>query len=295
MIYTLYYVHDPMCSWCYAFKSTLEKLKKNLDSNIKIVHVVGGLAKDSDEIMPKDMQEKIENIWYEIEKVTGTKFNHDFWKICQPRRSTYIACKATMLARYENKENEMIEAIQEAYYQKALNPSDATTLINLSKQIGMDEKKFEEDLKSQKIENIWYEIEDVTGTKFNHDFWKKCSPRRSTYLACEATILARYENKEEEMINAIQEAYYQKAMNPSDATTLISLAKQIGMDEKKFEEDLKSQKIEDDLQNELNFRRSLHVKTFPSLILEYKKELYPINIKYNDYEAMLNQIKKREV
>ena len=203
MIYTLYYVHDPMCSWCYAFKSTLEKLKKNLDSNIKIVHVVGGLAKDSDEIMPKDMQEKIENIWYEIEKVTGTKFNHDFWKICQPRRSTY--------------------------------------------------------------------------------------------LACEATMLARYENKEEEMINAIQEAYYQKAMNPSDATTLISLAKQIGMDEKKFEEDLKSQKIEDDLQNELNFRRSLHVKTFPSLILEYKKELYPINIKYNDYEAMLNQIKKREV
>ena len=203
MIYTLYYVHDPMCSWCYAFKSTLEKLKKNLDSNIKIVHVVGGLAKDSDEIMPKDMQEK--------------------------------------------------------------------------------------------IENIWYEIEEVTGTKFNHDFWKKCIPRRSTYLACEATMLARYENKEEEMISAIQEAYYQKAMNPSDATTLISLAKQIGMDEKKFEEDLKSQKIEDDLQNELNFRRSLHVKTFPSLILEYKKELYPINIKYNDYEAMLNQIKKREV
>ena len=199
MIYTLYYVHDPMCSWCYAFKPTLEKLRKHLDSNIKIVNVVGGLAPHSNEIMPKEMQEK--------------------------------------------------------------------------------------------IENIWYEIQEVTGTKFNHDFWKKCLPRRSTYLACQATILARYENKEEEMINAIQEAYYQKAMNPSDATTLISLAKQIGMDEKKFEEDLKSQKIEEDLQNELNFRRSLYVKTFPSLILKYKKELYPINIKYNDYESMLNQIK----
>lgn len=198
MIYTLYYVHDPMCSWCYAFKPSLEKLKKHLNSNIKIVNVVGGLAAHSDEIMPQEMQEKIENIWYEIEEVTGTKFNHDFWKKCLPRRSTYLACQATMLARYENKEDEMIEAIQEAYYQKALNPSDASTLINLAKQIGMDEKKFEEDLKSQKIE--------------------------------------------------------------------------------------------DDLQNELNFRRSLHVKTFPSLILKYKKELYPINIKYNDHEAMLNQI-----
>lgn len=198
MIYSLYHVHDPMCSWCYAFKPTLDELRKHLADNIKLVHVVGGLAKHSDEVMPKDMQEK--------------------------------------------------------------------------------------------IEDIWYEIEDVVGTKFNHDFWKDCLPRRSTYLACQATILARAEDKEDEMIEAIQEAYYQKALNPSDASTLIELAKNIGMDEKKFEEDLKSQKIEEDLQNELNFRRSLNVRSFPSLILKYKKELYPINIKYNDYESMLNQI-----
>ena len=198
MIYTLYHVHDPMCSWCYAFKPTLDELRKNLNSNIKIQHVVGGLAKHSDEIMPKDMQEKIQNIWYDIEKSVGTKFNHDFWK--------------------------------------------------------------------------------------------KNQARRSTYLACQATMLARYENKEDEMIAAIQEAYYQNAQNPSDASTLIALAKQIGMDEKKFEEDLKSQKIEDHLQVELNLRRSLYVNSFPSLILKYKKELYPINIKYNDYKSMLEQI-----
>lgn len=198
MIYTLYYVHDPMCSWCYAFKPTLAELRKKLNSNIKIINVVGGLAKHSNEVMPKDVQEKIENIWYEIKRVVGTKFNHDFWK--------------------------------------------------------------------------------------------KCIPRRSTYLACQATILARYENKEDEMIEAIQNAYYLNAQNPSDASTLIMLAKQIGMDEKKFEEDLKSDKIEEDLQYELNFRRSLNVKNFPSLILKYKKELYPINIKYNDYKSMLEQI-----
>ena len=198
MIYTLYHVHDPMCSWCYAFKPTLDELRKKLNSNIKIINVVGGLAKHSNEVMPKDVQEKIENIWYEIKRVVGTKFNHDFWK--------------------------------------------------------------------------------------------KCIPRRSTYLACQATILARYENKEDEMIEAIQNAYYLNAQNPSDASTLITLAKQIGMNEKKFEKDLKSDKIEEDLQNELNFRRSLNVKNFPSLILKYKKELYPINIKYNDYKSMLEQI-----
>ena len=198
MIYTLYHVHDPMCSWCYAFKPTLDELRKNLDTNIKIQHVVGGLAKHSDEILPEDMQDKIQNIWFEIEKTVGTKFNHDFWDKCLPRRSTYLACQATMLARYDNKEDEMIEAIQKAYYQNAQNPSDASTLIKLAKKIGMDEKKFEEDLKSEKIEN--------------------------------------------------------------------------------------------DLQNELNFRRSIHVRAFPSLVLKYKKELYPINIKFNDYKSMLDQI-----
>lgn len=198
MIYTLYHVHDPMCSWCYAFKPTLDELRKNLNSNIKIQHVVGGLAKHSDEVMPKNMQDKIESIWYEIEKTVGTKFNHDFWKNCLPRRSTYLACQATILARYKNKEDEMIEAIQKAYYQNAQNPSDASTLVNLAKQIGMDEKKFEEDLRSQKIE--------------------------------------------------------------------------------------------DDLQVELNLRRSLYVNSFPSLVLKYKKELYPINIKFNDHKSMLEQI-----
>ena len=198
MVYTLYYVHDPMCSWCYAFKPTLDELQKNLNDDIKLVNVVGGLAPHSDEPMPQNQREMIQNIWYEIEEKTGAKFNHDFWKENTPKRSTYLSCQATMLARYVGKENEMIEAIQEAYYLKAKNPSDSSVLIQLAKQIGMDEKKFEEDLNSLKIEK--------------------------------------------------------------------------------------------DLEEELNFRRSLYVRSFPSLVLKYKKDVYPINIQFGDYKAMLKQI-----
>ena len=198
MIYTLYHVHDPMFSWCYAFKPTLDELRKNLKNNIKLVHVVGGLAKHSNEDMPLNQQEMISNIWHEIEAKVGTKFNHDFWKKCKPRRSTYLSCQATMLARYENKEDEMIEAIQEAYYLKALNPSDSSTLVQLAKQIGMDEVKFEKDLHAEKIEK--------------------------------------------------------------------------------------------ELMDELNLRRSINVRSFPSLVLKYKKETYPINIQFGDYKAMLSQI-----
>lgn len=194
----LYYIHDPMCSWCYAFKKDYDKLKKKLPSNIELINIVGGLAKDTNEPMPKDMQEKIESVWYEIEKMTGAKFNHDFWRKCEPRRSTYLACKAVISAKEQDKENEMIDAIQEAYYQKAQNPSDEETLIALANSLNLDVNKFTSDLKSQKIEELF--------------------------------------------------------------------------------------------QNDLEKRRDLKVFSFPSLILQYKKELYPINIKYNDVNKLLKQI-----
>ncbi|WP_428025865.1 DsbA family protein [Arcobacter sp.] len=194
----LYYIHDPMCSWCYAFKKDYDKLKKRLPSNIEVINIVGGLAKDTNEPMPKEMQEKIASIWHEIEKMTGTKFNHKFWKECSPRRSTYLACKAVLSAKEQNKENEMIDAIQRAYYQKAQNPSDEEILVNIANELLLDKDKFITDLKSEKIEKLF--------------------------------------------------------------------------------------------QDDLEKRRELKVFSFPSLVLQYKKELYPINIKYNKVDEMLRQI-----
>jgi protein-disulfide isomerase-like protein with CxxC motif len=54
------------------------------------------------------------------------------------------------------------------------------------------------------------------GTEFNFDFWTKCQPRRDTYKACRAVIAASQQNAEEAMIEAIQKAYYLRAMNPSE-------------------------------------------------------------------------------
>lgn len=196
--HTLYYVYDPMCSWCYAFAPTFEEVKNKLNDNINIVYIPGGLAKHSAEIMPKDMQTKIESIWYEIETAVGTKFNHDFWTKCEPRRSTYLSCQATIAARLQNKEYEMIKGIQEAYYQKAMNPSDKDTLITVAKSIGLDIKRFKKE------------------------------------LTAESTI------------------------------TL-------------FEKDL-------------NLRRRLYVRAFPSLVLKYKKETYPIAHEYNNPQKILDQI-----
>ncbi len=149
---TLYYVYDPMCSWCWGFNKTWNKVKKSLPKNINIQYVLGGLAPDSNEIMSDKMREYIQYNWQKIEKnIPGTIFNYDFWTNCTPVRSTYPACRAVIAAKNQNDQLEisMINAIQEAYYLYAKNPSKDTTLINIAKAIGLNVTQFKKDLNSK--------------------------------------------------------------------------------------------------------------------------------------------------
>ena len=147
----LIYVYDPMCSWCWGYRETWLKLKAALGDKLTIEYKVGGLAPDSDELMPIDMQQFLQQTWQRIEQQLGTPFNHEFWHLAQPRRSTYPACRAVLVARQYNKEHEMLYAIQKAYYLNAQNPSDISTLANLAEQIGLDKTAFINDIQSDAI------------------------------------------------------------------------------------------------------------------------------------------------
>ena len=148
---TLYYFHDPMCSWCWGFRRVWLLVEKELEK-IEIVYQCGGLAKDSDITMPNDMQQMIQKYWRTVEQKTKSKFNFDFWHQCNPKRSTYPSCRAVISAKNQNKEREMIYAVQQAYYINAQNPSEYSTLIQLAKQIKLDIKAFEKDIYSNEVE-----------------------------------------------------------------------------------------------------------------------------------------------
>lgn len=140
---TLYYVHDPMCSWCWGYRPTWQRLKTQLPKDLKLVYLVGGLAPDSDVPMPIDMQERLQVTWRTISQQFGTAFNFDFWKLNTPRRSTYPACRAVLAAEsLANKGEEMIAAIQLAYYRNAKNTSDLDTLAVLASELGIDAAVF---------------------------------------------------------------------------------------------------------------------------------------------------------
>lgn len=148
----LYYVYDPMCSWCWGYRDSWIKLSQALQSDgLEVRYQLGGLAPDSDLLMPADLQQTLQNIWHKIHSQLGTQFNFDFWTECKPQRSTYPACRACLIARSDNKENEMLFAIQQAYYLQAKNPSLTVVLSELAAQLGFDQAWFEQQLSDDLI------------------------------------------------------------------------------------------------------------------------------------------------
>lgn len=176
---TLFYVVDPMCSWCYAFSPTWKKILDNLPSNIKVVYLQGGLAPTSDTPMPQDMQIMLQGIWKQINETVGTQFNFNFWKDCTPRRSTYLSCQAAISARLQGKEKEMVEAIQKQYYLNAKNPSDRDTLEEAAKMIDIDVERFAKDLESE-----------VVIDKLNDDFKLRNKMKVSSF----PSLVLKYKN-----------------------------------------------------------------------------------------------------
>ena len=162
-----------MCSWCWAFSPTWTKVKEALPSQKCINYLLGGLAPDSNVTMPIETREYVKCNWEKIQQVVpGTKFNYDFWTMCEPKRSTYPSCRAVICAKIQRPEIEqsMINAIQKAYYLNAQNPSNEDVLVNIAIDLGLNAEKFKKDLSSSEVnETLLNEIElaqSISGNGF---------------------------------------------------------------------------------------------------------------------------------
>ena len=152
------YVMDPMCSWCFAFQVELEEFLIKHPS-VEVDWIMGGLAPDNDQPMDENLRQSISAYWHQIEKKTRVTFNHDFWKVNTPYRSTYPACRAVIAAELlkAKSSQKIVKAIQSAYYKEAKNPSLEETLISCAKSINIDEKQFLEVLKSEEVKHRFQE------------------------------------------------------------------------------------------------------------------------------------------
>lgn len=145
---------DPMCAWCYGFQPELEQFLAD-HSAIEVDWIMGGLAPDTDQPMDAELRQTISAYWYQIEEMAEVSFNHDYWALNTPYRSTYQACRAVISASHlmQGGAAKMAKAIQSAYYLQAKNPSLEETLVTCAGSIGLDESEFATALHSAETEN----------------------------------------------------------------------------------------------------------------------------------------------
>ncbi|MCP4951193.1 MAG: DsbA family protein [Proteobacteria bacterium] len=164
MSVTIYCVVDPMCSWCWGFAPGWRELVSEIPETVTVVDLMGGLAPDNEAPMDSAMRQYVQDAWGAVKARTGAEFNFEFWNKCEPKRSTYPACRAVIAAgeQASGARSLMYNAIQRAYFLEARNPSDAEALECVAGEIGLDRKQFSEDLGSDHINRIFQlELESV--------------------------------------------------------------------------------------------------------------------------------------
>lgn len=161
---TIYYVVDPMCSWCWGFAPVWREFVSEIPESVAVVDLMGGLAPDNEAPMDSARRQYVQDAWGAVKARTGAEFNFEFWNKCEPKRSTYPACRAVIAAgeQASGARSLMYDAIQRAYFLEARNPSDAEALECVAGEIGLDRKQFTEDLGSDHINRIFQlELESV--------------------------------------------------------------------------------------------------------------------------------------
>jgi putative protein-disulfide isomerase len=140
---TLYYFGDPMCSWCWGFKPTLEQVEREYPE-LRRVTVMGGLRRGDGVAMDEDLVSLIRGAWRRIEEATGQPFDHAFWELHRPLATTVPACRAVVAARTLDPAREWpyMVGMFRAYFTGLRDPSRRETHLAVAGEAGLDPAAF---------------------------------------------------------------------------------------------------------------------------------------------------------
>ncbi|PVY42482.1 putative protein-disulfide isomerase [Pontibacter virosus] len=149
----LIYVMDPMCSWCYGFAPVLHRLKKEQEGKLNFKLVLGGLRPGTTEPMGDEMKAAIKQHWQEVEKATEQTFDFGFFERESFVYDTEPACRAVVTMRYlqPEKELEMAEEVQRAFYARNNDVTKAEVLAEIALGLGIAEDTFLEKFHSDEM------------------------------------------------------------------------------------------------------------------------------------------------
>ena len=96
----LFYIADPMCSWCWGFSPVIGALHESLGGRVRTSLVAGGLRVGGSHALTHEIKETVLHHWHEVEDQTGQPFNFDFDMPEGFIYNTEPSCRAAVTVRH---------------------------------------------------------------------------------------------------------------------------------------------------------------------------------------------------
>lgn len=159
----LVYVGDPVCSWCYAFTDSFEKIKQEFKEKVTFSYLMGGLVIDRDIKIDSSMKQLLKKNWREVHTKTG-KYIKASEIIDSIGEIPYIsdeACKGFVCAKKfgQEKAYSFYKNVHKSFYTNLTDISDIDNLCEIAQSIGIEKDKFLELFNShQTKEQVYADI-----------------------------------------------------------------------------------------------------------------------------------------
>lgn len=153
---TLWYIADPMCSWCWGFAPIIKEIRSNYCcTTLKVELVLGGLRPGTKQTIAPAQREEILHHWKAVKQATGQSFRFEgampegFIYDTEPPSRGVVAMSLI--------NSELIfpffESIQSAFYIEQKDVTNPEILAQLASKIGIDMKLFLQVFKSDEAKN----------------------------------------------------------------------------------------------------------------------------------------------
>lgn len=158
---TLFYIGDPMCSWCYAMSDILKEVEEYctfLNINFKII--VAGLRGSKSEEWNSSFKSFLKNEWINISKVASKEFSFELFNLDYFDYDTTNACKAILIVKKLLKDREdnnkttleFFSKIQKKFYAQSLDTKELDFYKDICEDLNISFDEFSKLFLDNKIE-----------------------------------------------------------------------------------------------------------------------------------------------
>ncbi|MDO9222056.1 MAG: DsbA family protein [Thiobacillus sp.] len=140
----LWYIADPMCSWCWGFSPVIEAVREAYHERLKIALVLGGLQPGTHTPMTAAARDDILHHWQQVHARSGQPFQFDGALPDGFIYDTEPASRAVVTAGGLTPTHifAMFKAIQTAFYAEGRDVTQTAVLAELAAGLGIDTAAF---------------------------------------------------------------------------------------------------------------------------------------------------------